>query len=95
MSSAPALTRESLPPFRNEPYTDFSRPENRRAMQEALAAVRAQFGREYELILAGERLRSSEKLLSRNPSAPDEIVGVHQRATPDQAREAVERAFHY
>jgi len=95
MSSAPALTRESLPPFRNEPYTDFSRPENRRAMQEALAAVRAQFGREYELILAGERLRSPEKLLSRNPSAPDEIVGVHQRATPEQAREAVERAFRY
>ncbi|MGB9604583.1 MAG: aldehyde dehydrogenase family protein, partial [Bryobacteraceae bacterium] len=95
MSSPAAVSRESLPPFRNEPYTDFNRPENRHAMQEALAAVRAEFGREYELILAGERVRAPEKLISRNPSAPEEIVGIHQRATPEQAREAIERAFRY
>lgn len=95
MAQPATISRETLPPFRNEPYTDFSRPENRRAMQEALASVRAQFGREYDLILAGERARASDKILSRNPSAPDEVVGIHQRATPEQAREAVERAFRY
>ena len=44
-----------LPEFRNEPYTDFSRPENRRRMEEASAKVRAQLGREYELLIGGER----------------------------------------
>ena len=34
-------TRESsLPEFRNEPFTDFSRPENRSAMQAAVEKVR-------------------------------------------------------
>ena len=37
-------TSLKLPEFRNEPYTDFSRPENRKRMEEALAKVRAQTG---------------------------------------------------
>src|SRR5262249_27498759 len=39
--------------FRNEPISDFSRSEARRAMQEALAQVRSQFGRTYSLIIDG------------------------------------------
>ena len=34
-----------LPPFRNEPYTDFNDPASIAAMEQALAHVRAQFGR--------------------------------------------------
>ena len=83
---------ETVPPFRNEPYTDFTAPENRRAMEEALADVRSQFGQEYDLLIAGERLRTGEKLRSVNPSRPDEIVGIHQRATPELAAKAVEAA---
>ncbi len=95
MSAPSATLKETLPPFRNEPYTDFSLPENRSRMQEALARVRAAFGREYDLILGGTSLKADEKLISRNPSAPDEIVGVHQRATPEQARRAIECAWEY
>lgn len=95
MSTPLSVSKESLPPFRNEPYTDFSLPGNRQAMQEALARVRAQFGREYDLLIAGDRVKSSEKLISRNPSAPDEIVGLHQRATAEQARTAIEKAFSF
>ena len=40
--------------FRNEPYADFSVPANRQAMEAALAQVRAQFGHEYDLEIAGE-----------------------------------------
>ena len=43
--------------FRNEPFTDFSKEENRRAFEEALETVRAQLGREYDLIIGGERIR--------------------------------------
>jgi len=85
-------TSSSLPAFQNEPYTNFSLPEKRQAMQQALAQVRAQFGREYELLIGGERARSAEKLFSLNPSAPDEVVGIHQRATAEQARQAIEKA---
>lgn len=84
----------SLPEFRNEPYTDFTVPANRMAMEEALAKVRAQLGREYDLLIGGERLKTSDKLKSTNPARPDEVVGVLQKALPDMAANAVESAHH-
>jgi len=86
---------EKLPAFRNEPLTDFSAPANRRAMEEALAQVRAQFGREYELLIGGQRVKTGDLLRSLNPSNPREVVGVHHRATADLARRAVESAYAY
>lgn len=86
---------ENLPEFRNEAYTDFSVPAYRRAMETALQEVRAQFGREYELRWQGARLRSGERLESVNPSNPREIVGIHEKATPEIARRTVEAAYEY
>ena len=37
--------------FRNEPLTDFSRDENRRAMEEALRKVAAKLGKTYPLVI--------------------------------------------
>ena len=82
-----------VPAFRNEAYTDFSTPANRRRMEEALAKVHAQLGREYDIIIAGERTRTADKLKSANPARPDEIVGLHQKATPELANRAVETAY--
>jgi 1-pyrroline-5-carboxylate dehydrogenase len=82
----------SLSPFRNEPYTDFSLPENAAKMRAALDRVRAQLGREYPLILAGERIETPDKLISVNPARPTEIIGVHSKATPELATRAVETA---
>src|ERR1035441_7325267 len=39
--------------FVNEPFLDFSQPEVKRSMQEALAAVKAKLGREYDLVIGG------------------------------------------
>ena len=78
--------------FRNEPYTDFTSRANLHAMEAALAAVRAQFGREYDLRIAGERFRTPDKLTSVNPSNPSEVVGIHQKATPAMATQAIETA---
>ena len=89
------LNLGTLPAFRNETYADFTSSDSRRSMRQALDAVRAQSGREYELWLAGARLKTEEKLVSRNPSRPSEIVGVHQKATPAMAGMAVESAFSY
>jgi len=78
--------------FRNEPFTDFSRPENRQAMEAALKEVAGELGREYPLIIAGERLQTAEKIRSYNPSRPNQVVGVFQKATLDLANRAVEEA---
>jgi len=82
-----------LAAFHNEPSTDFSAPANRRAMEAALAQVRAQFGAEYDLLIGGERVKTGDLLRSVNPSKPSEVVGVHHRATADLARRAVESAY--
>jgi 1-pyrroline-5-carboxylate dehydrogenase len=89
----PAESVMNLPEFRNEAYTDFSIPANRQRMEEALANVRGQLGREYDIVIAGERIRTEDKLKSVNPARPDEIVGFHQKATAELANRAVETAY--
>ncbi|MGA2133359.1 MAG: L-glutamate gamma-semialdehyde dehydrogenase [Bryobacteraceae bacterium] len=84
---------EKLAAFQNEAFTDFSAPANRRAMEEALAQVRAELGKEYELLIGGERLKTGDLLRSVNPSNPKEVVGVHHRANAELARRAVDQAY--
>ncbi len=78
--------------FSNEPFIDFTKPENRKAMEEALAQVRGKFGREYPLTIGGERITTTEKIKSYNPSHPSEVIGVFQKATVEMAKQAVEKA---
>lgn len=82
----------ALPPFRNEPFTDFSLEENRKRMQEAIARVEAELGKEYPLVIGGERIYTKEKITSINPSEKDQVVGVVQRATQEEAEKALEVA---
>src|ERR1700737_800966 len=80
------------PPFANEPFVDFSKPENRAAMQDALKKAESELGREYPMYIAGEKVTTSEKRTSLNPSHPEQVVGVFQMATVDLANRAVEAA---
>lgn len=82
----------TLPAFKNEPYTDFSLPENRARMDAALAKVKGELGREYDLLIDGERLRTPDKLKSFNPARKSELVGTHQKATAEMATRAIESA---
>ncbi|MGI8962748.1 MAG: L-glutamate gamma-semialdehyde dehydrogenase [Bryobacteraceae bacterium] len=84
-----------LAPFANEPYTDFTKPDKARAISAALAKVRSQFGEEYDLLIAGDRRRSDSKLESANPSRPSEIVGIHQKGSEQDARDAIEAAYSF
>jgi 1-pyrroline-5-carboxylate dehydrogenase len=95
MSAAIANPPTQLAPFANEPYTDFNQPDKAAAMRAAIAKVRSEFGKEYDLLIAGERRRSSAKLESLNPSKPSEVVGIHQKASEQDARDAVEKAYAY
>ncbi|MEJ7616281.1 MAG: aldehyde dehydrogenase family protein [Pyrinomonadaceae bacterium] len=75
--------------FRNEPLTDFNREEHARSMRAALEKVKGELGREYPLVIGGERLESAGKFESFNPARKTEVVGRFQKATADQARRAV------
>ena len=46
---ATAEMRLQKPEFVNEPFVDFTKPENRAAMDAALKKVAAEFGREYPM----------------------------------------------
>jgi 1-pyrroline-5-carboxylate dehydrogenase len=93
-NSVVATTVESsaLTPFKNEPFVDFTRLDNVRAMREALDKVRRQLGREYENVIDGHRVRTEAKLQSINPSHPDEVVGIFQKAEAADVPAAVEAA---
>jgi 1-pyrroline-5-carboxylate dehydrogenase len=78
--------------FQNEPFVDFSKPENRAAMEAALKQVKGMFGREYPLVIGGQKITTPEKIKSYNPSRPEEVVGIFQKATVEMANQAVEAA---
>ena len=78
--------------FRNEPFTDFSKEENARAMREALERVRSELGREHPLVIGGERVETGDILESLNPARKTETVGRFHQATKELATRAVEQA---
>jgi 1-pyrroline-5-carboxylate dehydrogenase len=75
-----------LPRFKNEPFTDFSKPENRKKMEKALLKVESELGREYDIVIGGERIRTQEKFYSYNPSKKDQVVGVLQKGDAELAK---------
>jgi 1-pyrroline-5-carboxylate dehydrogenase len=89
------MTALQITPFVNEPYADFTQPQHAEGMRTALAKVRSEFGREYDLLIAGDRRKSVSKLLSLNPSRPSEVVGIHQKGSEQDALDAVEAAYAY
>lgn len=95
MSTLATPDQISAAPFVNEPYTDFSQPENAARMGAALDKVRGELGKEYDLWIAGERRNSEDKLKSVNPSHPSQVVGIHQKASHQDANDAVEAVYNY
>ncbi len=82
----------ALKPFKNEPPTDFSKPVNRKALEKALAKVKAMLGKQYPLGIGEEEIFTDDKLKSINPSRPSEVVGVFSKANPELANKAIETA---
>ena len=91
-TSTVILPRKPQGTFCNEPFTDFSRHENAQGMREALVRVGDQLGHEYPLIIGGERVHTKDKIESRNPARPAQLVGIHQKAGAEHANQAVEAA---
>ncbi len=79
--------------FRNEPFIDFKHPDQARAMRAALEQVAGQLGREYELVIGGERFKTDGKIRSLNPARPAQVVGIHQKAGAEHAEQAMRAAL--
>src|ERR1044071_2054950 len=78
--------------FRNEPFTDFTKEENTQAMRVALEKVKGELGREYPLVIGGERIKTGDTLDSINPANRTQVVGTFHKATKELAAKAVETA---
>lgn len=89
-------TRPRSDIFKNEPPTDFTKPENQNAIKAAIAKVRAELGREYPLVIGGKPVTTKDKIKSINPANPSQVIGVFQKAGTaevEPAMEAAQKAF--
>jgi 1-pyrroline-5-carboxylate dehydrogenase len=76
-------TQKVMDEFRNEPFTDYSLPENAAAMKAAIEKVRAELGREYPVVINGEKITLPSKFESVNPANKSEVVGVFSEVDTD------------
>lgn len=84
-------TQKVMDEFRNEPFTDYSTPENAAAMRAAIEKVRNELGREYPVFINGEKISLPKKFESRNPAKKTEVVGVFSEVDTDTS--LVEKAI--
>ncbi len=93
LEAPPMPLRLHAGPFVNETPIDFSKEENARKMRAALEQVRGELGREYDLILGGQRIKTEKKIRSINPAKPSQLVGLHQSAGPEHVEPAMQAAL--
>ncbi|HZQ43363.1 MAG TPA: L-glutamate gamma-semialdehyde dehydrogenase [Acidobacteriaceae bacterium] len=86
------MNTAALPPFRNEPFTDFSAPDNHRSMLDALARVRSELGRTWDLVIGGHPTQTSATFTSTNPAHPSQIIGTHYTAGGAEVEKAIDAA---
>jgi RHH-type proline utilization regulon transcriptional repressor/proline dehydrogenase/delta 1-pyrroline-5-carboxylate dehydrogenase len=73
--------------YENAPLVNFVFPENQEQMRTALSRMRTRLGREYPLVINGEKVRTGKTIPSLNPSAPAEVVGyVAEAGIPEGER---------
>ncbi len=84
-------TQRVLDEFKNEPFTDYSKPENAEAMKAAIEKVRGELGREYPVVINGEKIALDSKFQSYNPANKTEVVGVFSEG--DTNTSLVEKAI--
>ncbi|AKU26913.1 1-pyrroline-5-carboxylate dehydrogenase 1 [Geobacillus stearothermophilus] len=79
-------------PYRHEPLTDFTVEANREAFLAALQKVESELGRDYPLVIGGERVMTEDKITSINPANKAEVIGRVAKATKELAERAMKTA---
>lgn len=78
-----------LPPFDNEPFTDFSDAREHAAFSTALNTLRRHLGQTYPLVIGGEKTYTDETFASINPACPDQIIGCFVEGHANHADDAI------
>ncbi|HET6324454.1 MAG TPA: L-glutamate gamma-semialdehyde dehydrogenase [Planctomycetaceae bacterium] len=89
---AARMPAEPVSTFTNEPTTDFSRAEARKAMERAVKETAEEFGKEYPLVINGRAIETMGKIKSINPSHKSKVVGTVSSATAEDASLAIDAA---
>jgi 1-pyrroline-5-carboxylate dehydrogenase len=87
------MTTTAIGAFKNEPFTDFTKEENKQAMKAALARVKQELGHEYPLHIGADRILTEQRIISFNPGDVDQVVGHVSKATQELAEKAVQVAL--
>jgi RHH-type proline utilization regulon transcriptional repressor/proline dehydrogenase/delta 1-pyrroline-5-carboxylate dehydrogenase len=83
---------QGLGEFRNEPFTDFSKEENRQLMSAALERVRTELGQAFPMVINDQAITTDAVVESVNPSHAKQVIGRSARATPAHAERAIAAA---
>jgi RHH-type transcriptional regulator, proline utilization regulon repressor / proline dehydrogenase / delta 1-pyrroline-5-carboxylate dehydrogenase len=81
-----------LPPFQNEPLTDFTRPEVRAYMSAELARLRKHLNRPLHLLIDGKAVWTKDVLTGTAPGDTSVIISETASASEAHADQAVEAA---
>ncbi|WP_075620500.1 L-glutamate gamma-semialdehyde dehydrogenase [Paenisporosarcina indica] len=79
-------------PYKHEAFTDFSKEENKQAIQEGYKTVAAYMGQDFPLIIGGERITTEDKIVSYNPANKTEVVGSVSKTSHELASKAMDIA---
>lgn len=79
-------------PYKHEPFTDFSVEKDKQEIKDAIAQVRVELGKEYPLIINGERITTDDKITVVNPANKSEVIGYVSKSTEALAEQAMQTA---
>ncbi|WP_273854035.1 L-glutamate gamma-semialdehyde dehydrogenase [Guptibacillus spartinae] len=75
--------------FENEPFVNFKNPKNKTEIEAQLNDVQSKLGKQYPLVINGERIKTERVIESLNPGKKDEVVGYVSAAGTKEAERAL------
>lgn len=82
----------TLDTFQNEKDTNFSIDSEVKALKEAISCFRKELGKDYPVIIGGEKIYTDDKLTSINPGKKVEVVGYVSKVDREMAERAIQTA---
>ncbi|MED4240952.1 L-glutamate gamma-semialdehyde dehydrogenase [Priestia megaterium] len=86
-------TNKDIKEYKHEPFTDFTLQENNNEFKKALEVVQAELGKDYPLVIGGEAITTTEKIVSINPANKEEVIGRVSKADQELAEKAMQVAL--
>ncbi|KKK33025.1 1-pyrroline-5-carboxylate dehydrogenase [Mesobacillus campisalis] len=79
-------------PYQHEHFTNFKDDKNKQEYLQGLKTVEGYIGRDYDLLIGGERISTEDKIVSFNPANKEEVIGTVAKADRELAEKAMQAA---